>query len=308
MLDVIKTFYAINHKSKCHQVYDWHSPVFLFANENISGYLSQINSVQDKTVLSVAASGDHAFECLLAGAKQVDLFDINYLQKHVVELKATMIRHLPYSDFMRFFFDEKRFFSKNIIQPIWHRLSPGLKVFLNHYYNTQDTSIFRYNGAQHSDYLTDQFTYIKYPSEYKNLGRVLPQKFKFTQADITEIPQKFSTVYDMIMLSNIFEYMYVDTDEYDKRLAQFYQQILVPMTDQNLNQISGQVCFDYVWRGNHDQWQNMLNAVHASTHNVIDDFSDTVHKMDAVSVPSAVLDLSQSKKPDLALVLTQKQR
>lgn len=308
MLDAVKTLYALHRKPKRYKLYDWAGPVFLFANENISGYLSRLNSLQDKTVLSVAASGDHAFESLLAGAKSVDLFDINYLQKHVVELKSVMIKHLSYSDFMRFFFDEKRFLDRTIVEPIWHLFSPGLKVFMTHFYRSQNSAMFRYNHAQHNEYSIDQFEYIKYPSEYKNLGRIMPNKFNFTRADVSEIPTKFNGVYDRILLSNIFEYQYIDLSDYDKRLMQFYHQVLTPIADKNLNVDGGQICFDYVWRGNVSQWADALGAIQDRLHNPIDDFDAAVRNINVVPVKSVLASSSLSHNPDLAMVLTQRQR
>ena len=96
MFDVIKTAYALKNGVNKRSVYNWHAPVFLFTNENISGYLDKMDDLSGKSVLSVAGSGDHAFECLLRDAKSVDTFDVNYLQKHVIELKSKMIKHLPY--------------------------------------------------------------------------------------------------------------------------------------------------------------------------------------------------------------------
>lgn len=75
------------------------SPVYLFTNENVAGYLRPIN-LQDARVLSIGASGDHAFEAYLAGAKHVDTFDINSWQKPVIELKTHMIRNLDYKSLL----------------------------------------------------------------------------------------------------------------------------------------------------------------------------------------------------------------
>ena len=91
MFDVIKTAYALKNGVNKRSVYNWHAPVFLFTDENISGYLDKTDDLSGKSVLSVAGSGDHAFECLLRDAKSVDTFDVNYLQKHVIELKSKMI-------------------------------------------------------------------------------------------------------------------------------------------------------------------------------------------------------------------------
>ena len=91
MIEAFRTKFALKNGPNKSQLYAWNSPVFLFTNENIQGYLGQMNSVAGKDVLTVGASGDHAFECILAGAKKVDTFDTNFLQKHIIELKQKMI-------------------------------------------------------------------------------------------------------------------------------------------------------------------------------------------------------------------------
>ena len=48
-------------------------PVYLFTNENISGTLKTAPNISGARVLAVGASGDHAFESYLAGAKRTHL-------------------------------------------------------------------------------------------------------------------------------------------------------------------------------------------------------------------------------------------
>ena len=204
MLDTLKTAYALKDGISQQNIYNWHAPVFLFTNENIAGYLKGINSLAGKKVLSVAGSGDHAFECLLNGASSVDTFDINYLQKHVLELKAKMIKHLPYYDFMRFFFDKNNFFNRNIIKPIWHTFSPGLRVFLNKYYKTQNADMFRYRESQSSFYTTDKISYINDELAYQHLSQIMPEKISFKQTDLLNIPKEFNTV--LLVISKISRY------------------------------------------------------------------------------------------------------
>ena len=110
-MDIIKTHFALNKKRVKGQPFNWAGPVFLFTNENIADYLKKLGNVSGKDVLTVAASGDHAFESFLCGAKNVDTFDINYLQKHVMELKTKMIQKLEYPEFRLRQFRFRQFFS-----------------------------------------------------------------------------------------------------------------------------------------------------------------------------------------------------
>ena len=106
---------------------------YLFTNENAGGYINQLN-MHGGRILSVAAGGDHAFESLLNGARVVDLFDINYAQKVIVELKSRMIKSLPYEDFMDFFFEKKHFMDRKIIEPIYNDFSRELALYIDWFY------------------------------------------------------------------------------------------------------------------------------------------------------------------------------
>ena len=307
MLDVIKTMYALKNGVDKRSVYNWRAPVFLFSNENVAGYLDKMNKLTGKKVLAVAGSGDHAFECLLRGAKQVDVFDVNYLQKHIVELKAKMIKHLPYSEFMRFFFSKSHFFDRDIIKPIWHKFSYGLRVFLNKYYKSETESLFRYRTAQSIFYSTDKISYLKNEEEYKRLGRLMPDKINFKRTDIKGITTKFETVYDTILLSNISEYMFDEINDTTEKVLTFYDKVLCPIADKNLNENGGQICFGYTWRADYVGYAKMIKAIQRQMKYSIDDFDTKQRRIDMVSVPTVYNDATGGR-PDVALTMTQRVR
>ncbi len=307
MLDVIKTMYALKNGVDKRSVYNWRAPVFLFSNENVAGYLDKMNNLTGKKVLAVAGSGDHAFECLLRGAKQVDVFDVNYLQKHIVELKAKMIKHLPYSEFMRFFFSKSHFFDRDIIKPIWNKFSYGLRVFLNKYYKSETKSLFRYRTAQSIFYSTDKISYLKNEEEYKRLGRLMPDKINFKRTDIKGITTKFETVYDTILLSNISEYMFDEINDTTEKVLTFYDKVLCPIADKNLNENGGQICFGYTWRADYVGYAKMIKAIQRQMKYSIDDFDTKQRRIDMVSVPTVYNDATGGR-PDVALTMTQRVR
>ena len=309
MLDTIKTVYALKNGVSLRGAYNWHAPVFLFTNENISGYLKGINSLAEKKVLTVTGSGDHAFECLLNGASSVDTFDINYLQKHVMELKAKMIKHLPYSEFMRFFFDENNFFNRDIIKPIWHTFSGGLKVFLNKYYKTHDNSMFRYHASQTPFYTTDKISYINDEQAYIHLGHIMPDKIKFKNTDLNNITNEFNEVYNTILLSNIFEYAYEEIPYTAGKVKIFYDNILCKIADKNLSDNGGQICFQYAWRASKTDYAAMIATIQRHMKYSIDSFDTHERTIDMICVPSACTILpTEKKRSDIVLTMTQKSR
>lgn len=309
MNDVIKTAYALMGGVNQRSVYNWHAPVFLFTNENIAGYLDKMNDVAGKKVLSVAGSGDHAFEALLRGADTVDTFDVNYLQKHVVELKAKMIKHLPHSEFMRFFFEERYFFSRDIIKPIWHTFSPALRVFLNKYYRAKQAKMFRYRAAQSMFYTIDKITYLNDTTAYEHLGHIMPNKISFKHTDLTNVTNVFKAKYDTILLSNISEYSFEEIPDKASKIQMFYDNILCPIADENLNPDGGQICFYYAWSTESAEYKKIIQGLQQRMIYSVDCFYPSDKEIDMISVPTACSDMYRLENcSDIALTVTQRAR
>ena len=308
MFDVIKTAFALKDGVNMGQEFNWHSPVYLFTNENISGYLERLGGLADKKVLTVAGSGDHAFEVLLAGASHVDTFDINYLQKHILELKSKMIKHLSYGDFMKFFFDKNHFFDKNIIKPIWKTFSFELRVFLLMYYYhlRQDCHIFRYNGVQHNVYMPNMISYVSDELAFKELKQIMPNKISFKEANVSEIANKFDSKYDVVLMSNIFEYLYTDITDIASRLKVFHTYVLSPIAGTVLSRCDGKICFHYSWNTNAQLWNQGLKSFERYTQYSIDNFNETKLSFDAIAVKSSCSLASNGQ--DAMLYMTQNQR
>lgn len=225
------------------------APVYLFTNENISGYLPHLGNMTGARVLSVCASGDHAFECLLAGASYVDTFDININQKNVVELKTHMIRHLPYEQFLEFFFGTYHFFDPKILNPIRDKFSDDLKDFLFGY-KSRGNKMFWYQDGVSPGFDIFKISYLQNPNKYYELREKLSEKISFTNCDIREISTKFTQKYDVILLSNIADYFYTDKTilATDEIISNFYREALVPLSNKNLANDNGRICFQYLWK------------------------------------------------------------
>lgn len=234
------------------------SPVFLFSNENIAGTFKTLGNIDGKNILTVASSGDYAFDAYLAGAKNVDTFDINSFQKHVMELKSCMIKRVDYYSFLKFFFSKTNFFNQDLIKPAKNILSDELKCFLE-LYNNKKRDLFRYRQASHPDFCPwTNLNYLKTENNYYALRKVLPEKINFMHCDLMDVSANFSQKYDIILLSNIFDYVFTEQKLTQNRMMCMYNQILVPLAEKNLNHDNGQICFQYMWEGNSLAWGNFL--------------------------------------------------
>ncbi len=95
--------------------------VYLATNENCA-YFPKMTSFEDKDVLSVTGSGDHALNAVFFGAKSVETFDINRLAFLFCDLKETALLHLTRSEFVDFY-DETNLFPHQL----YDKVSPFLK-------------------------------------------------------------------------------------------------------------------------------------------------------------------------------------
>ena len=231
------------------------SSVYLFTNENVAEYIPSLD-LTGARVLTVCASGDHALMSYLSGASHVDTFDINSYQKNIYELKTHMIRNLDFGAFHDFFFSRYNFFSRDIIRPFYGDFSSDLHNFLQAFYQTRNLAMFK-----HFDYsCLPCISYLNNEDKYRQLAKVLPPEISFTHCDIGELSGRFSDRYNLIMLSNIFDYLYRDTNaDQETRLMQYYSDVLSPLTTRNLVPQHGRIGVNYMWGAKPSVWTNFTH-------------------------------------------------
>lgn len=273
-------------------------PVYLFTNENACDTLRVLGGVDGKRVLTVGASGDHAFQAYHDGATHVDTFDINSAQNCVTELKTKMIKNLDYSKFMDFFFEEREFFNQKIIKPLYRQFSPELMMFLAKYI-MYGTSMFRYRGATCAKYIEPNISYIRTAQNYDALREKLPEKIEFKHCGLGCVTSQFSGKYDVILLSNIFDYLYMDANMCrEPRMKRFYDDILKPIAQQNLSQNNGCICLHYMWNANHGNWANFMSHFDRAI------VQNPSHQFSARVVDSVY----RGRKSDVVLIMAQNQK
>ncbi len=72
--------------------------IYAWTNEKIKDYYDR--NLEDKKLLCVTASADHALHGVLAGAKEIDCFDINEFCKYYAALKIAMIKRYDLNEFL----------------------------------------------------------------------------------------------------------------------------------------------------------------------------------------------------------------
>ncbi|MFQ6702787.1 MAG: DUF3419 family protein [Alphaproteobacteria bacterium] len=260
--------------------------VYLFTNENIHGTLKTAGDLSGKKILTVGASGDQVFESYLMGAGDVHTFDINSNQKNVIELKNHMIRGLSYENFMDFFFSAGNFFNQNILAPISPFFSDDLRNFLKQCSRKDACKNFKYRAAYTREYDINKLQYISNENNFNAVRDKLPEQIPFKHCDIstaykamqycvqhygsnylnqktdfTNVPPlyaNFTEKYDLILLSNIFNYLYLDSIYTEEKFLKMHRNVLAPLIANNTTE-NGRVYFHYIWDGHTGAWMNFLD-------------------------------------------------
>ena len=193
--------------------FEKYSRIYKLTTENICGYLNQIN-MKDKSILVPAASGDHLLNSILKGANNVDLFDINYYALFMAELKIAAVKSLSKKEFIRYFTNGRKALSNDIYAKIRLYLNGDALLFWDKVYslfpNNNDlkkTNLFMKDNY-YEDSLISVNDYLK-ENNYNYLKEkiYIADNKKFINTDVIDLPNKLDKNYDIILLSNIQDYM-----------------------------------------------------------------------------------------------------
>lgn len=222
-------------KSSMHMTFKEFCEMYVFTTENVSGYLSKLK-VKGKKVLTVTASGDHLINLALLGACEVHNFDINSNAYFMAELKIAALKVLSYEEFLLFFTDSKdrtqdyvglvavqkkveenelTFDYKTYLR-IREQLGEDVALywdmlFEEYHFNGKElmNSGIVYGGDRtaaiyNNPYLQSEENYHKARECIDQVGR------KYLTMDVLNL-YKLTDTYDIILLSNIYDYV---TDEW----------------------------------------------------------------------------------------------
>ena len=216
-----------NIKKAYNKVYD-------FTNENIS-CLKDLYHFEKARVLSIVGSGDQFFASILNGAKYVDLVDINPTSYLYLILKFFAIRELSYKEFYEFMVLKK---FGNIY--IYLKLESVLPIEVLKYYKyliennkkyIYNYSCFRNDGIdllckQNQKYYFDNdktvIPYFKREKYYELQEKLKKIKLpNFHQTNIVDLKNKIGGNYDIILMSNVYNSLFMSLDEYTELLKNF---------------------------------------------------------------------------------------
>ncbi len=216
LYDVSKVLDMYNGKLSRQYIWGFndYSKVYYSSNEDFKNIFSSVD-MNDKSVLTVLASGDQAIHFYNKGAKRVDVFDVNKITKYYYGIRLLAIKYLGSS----FLGDEVNFinnvidilnkcsmdndFEKEIVS-FWSLLLK--KIPKQDIFNT----IFR----GYDKYVDNEDLKIKFNDSINS---------SFYNFDISDNVDECNNKYDILVLSNIHEYvslnnMSIFTDNVSKLL------------------------------------------------------------------------------------------
>ncbi len=226
------------------------SPIYAFTTENLGGYFPLID-FSGKNVLTVTASGDHVINALMLGAKSVRSFDVNSRANHFAELKLSALERLDFEGFKEFFLRGNDALGFEIYKLLRRGLSQEAAAFFDEQYD-------QFNGdgrkLRESDLFNNKYDktalklasnpYLQSEQDYRtaqtNCARTRP-KLLIARAD--QIPQMLERPVDIVLLSNIADYVHEIFSE--DPLVQFRDQVVKPLVDRLIPR--GIICAAYVY-------------------------------------------------------------
>lgn len=198
--------------------------VYFTTNENINGYISQVNLDGKDNALSVLASGDHAFNLITKGIINIDTFDVNKLTEYIsLGLKRAMILKYSYEEFLAYtellcYEYTSIEFITDTIKELLPFMDMKYRMFwqevLDYNFKSQktagtDLNLIKILCANTESYLrfSDCNNYLLNKENYNILkDKIIEATITFKCANAMELTSYFDKSYDVIMLSNILDY------------------------------------------------------------------------------------------------------
>lgn len=214
----------IREKNK-RDFFEEYDRIYPFTTESLTSY---IKDVDNKEILCIGSSGDHAIESYYQGASSVDTFDINKLTNYYQELKLIALQMLEYDEFFDFFSNRRLKDGKvsiSILNKLRDRLSKDtydLFYYIIDYYGF-NCGLLANRLFYEKPIQVDMQERTSYPDadKYYDVQKKLQDKeIRFINCGLKELARRLDKLYDVIYLSNVTSYLLniEDTVNYIKGL------------------------------------------------------------------------------------------
>ena len=228
-LSIKQGFYGYFYNSETVKPFRKYARTYFSTNENINGYLKFISNDNYNNALTVLASGDHLFNLINKGLKNIDTFDINRLAIYFVfGLKFAMIRKFSYEEYQKInniiinrytTLDMLTDILKSLLPFMDERLKEFWGIIIEYNYNLQKMNSKPINLIKMLTQNMEGFRicqrgniYLQNKEEYLKLKNLLDKvNITYTNTDINNLP---NNKYDLILFSNIISYYKAMYDQF----------------------------------------------------------------------------------------------
>ena len=226
--------------------------LYVNATEDMATYYQEFKTTD--SFLTIGASGEQVVNAINSGAKTIDVYDSNRLCRHALFLRLAAIKALSYEEFIEYY----KTFSPFLFLKISDYLSEEELAYWGTLYSMFGTN--NLNGGEVIRKLL--FTYkrlddelIKRINPYLNKDNFYKLKelidsviINYIDSDLYGLPKHIEgKTYDVINLSNIYEYLNYSNDtrfKHARKYRNFVMNELFPHLNQNGTML---VSYLYAW-------------------------------------------------------------
>lgn len=178
-----------------------YSHAYTVSNENLR-YTTGLTRSMGRRVLTVAGSGEQPLFYTINGATQIDTFDISYCARAIMDIKTQAIRSgMPYEQYKKLLKDLHFAPSASKVSGV-SEILPKIPAHSAQFVRGMDGYRIFGNGLNPEYYASEMIS----ETEYKTLQKTLRGAFKFIWSDVATLHTQLNGEYDVINLSNIFEW------------------------------------------------------------------------------------------------------
>lgn len=252
--EILNNVYNIIDNLTYTEKYSKYCQIYSFTTENLKDYYENFD-FKNKKVLTVCASGDHIFNAILLGASYITCFDINSLAKYYYSLKSICIKYLNYEEFLEYFMlgtseVNDGVFNYKIYLKISSYLDKETKLFWDSIYTKYNNDGFYIrhsnlfnNRYDNTDLKVNSNTYL-IKENFQSLKEIISSvPVEFINSNIIDLKSKLTIKYDIIMLSNLSDYIKIMYK--DNYLINFNKYIIRPLKE-NLKE-KGLFIYAYIY-------------------------------------------------------------
>jgi hypothetical protein len=199
---------------------DWHgtsfgpyAPAYVATNEDWRFAMHELNPA-GKSVLTVAASGDQPIAFQISGARDIDTFDSTYFAKVIMDIKTSALQTMDCEQYKNMITKLRNARSEDDI-PNYDKIKTVCPPeTLNVVRQMNGCRIFAQGTGIRDEYLPND-------KEYDAAKKIVNKPIRFMWSDLDNLHTVLNKKYDLIYLSNIFEY-YHDTNKITQVLNNLY--------------------------------------------------------------------------------------